>query len=210
MEQAARRPRSTDWVALLSTAALITVMALFAIIHFQAWLDRGEPVGLGLMIQETLAALLLLSRRRARTTDRSWRAWLVTGFGSFGMLASRPTNDPLFGLDYVYIVLQLVGTMAAVVSLFSLGRSFGLVAANRGIQTRGPYRFVRHPVYASYIITHVAYLLENPSLYNVAILVGVYICQYLRITSEEELLADDPAYQAYRARVRYRLAPFLY
>jgi hypothetical protein len=32
-----------------------------------------------------------------------------------------------------------------------LGRSFGIVATNRGIQTGGLYRIVRHPIYAAYV-----------------------------------------------------------
>jgi protein-S-isoprenylcysteine O-methyltransferase Ste14 len=34
--------------------------------------------------------------------------------------------------------------------------------------------------------------------------------QVLRIRSEEAFLSADPEYLAYRARVQYRLVPFLY
>ena len=44
----------------------------------------------------------------------------------------------------------------------TLGRSFGVVPANRGVVVGGPYNFVRHPIYTGYLITHVAFLVANP------------------------------------------------
>ena len=44
------------------------------------------------------------------------------------------------------LVLHLYGKVC-------LARSFGLVAANRGVQRLGPYRVIRHPIYAGYVIT---------------------------------------------------------
>ena len=45
----------------------------------------------------------------------------------------------------------------------TLGRSFGLMPANRGVVSSGIYRFVRHPIYAGYLITHVAFLAAHPT-----------------------------------------------
>ena len=51
----------------------------------------------------------------------------------------------------------------------ALGRSFGVAPANRGIVVRGPYSFVRHPIYTGYLITHTGFrktILELASLYE--------------------------------------------
>ena len=52
-----------------------------------------------------------------------------------------------------------------------LGRSFGLVPANRGIVARGPYLLVRHPIYAGYL--HHARRRSSPRIrraWNMAVL----------------------------------------
>jgi protein-S-isoprenylcysteine O-methyltransferase Ste14 len=47
-----------------------------------------------------------------------------------------------------------------------LGRSFGLLPAQRGLVVVGPYRFVRHPIYFGYLIGHIGFLLVNFSWRN--------------------------------------------
>jgi protein-S-isoprenylcysteine O-methyltransferase Ste14 len=124
------------------------------------------------------------------------------------MLLARPVEGGLPQLPLE--VLQLVGLAVAIVSLGTLGRSFGLVAANRGVKTRGPYGFVRHPAYTGYLITYLAYVAENPSLRNVALLCLSTAFQLVRIREEERVLSADEGYRAYRGSVRYRLVPLVY
>ena len=40
---------------------------------------------------------------------------------------------------------MLIGLYVQISGKLILGRSFGLIAANRGIKVAGPYRIVRHP-----------------------------------------------------------------
>jgi protein-S-isoprenylcysteine O-methyltransferase Ste14 len=93
--------------------------------------------------------------------------------------------------------------------LLSLGRSFGIVPANRGVRTGGPYRFVRHPAYSGYVLTGAGYLLENPSIRNACLFAVVTLAQAVRIVEEERTLAGDPAYRAYARRVRSRVVPYV-
>ncbi len=89
-------------------------------------------------------------------------------------------------------------------AVISLGRSFGIVAANRGVRTTGFYRFVRHPLYGSYLVGYLGFLLGNLSIWNVSLIVLTVLCQYARARAEERVLLQDPAYQAYAQQVRYR------
>ena len=98
----------------------------------------------------------------------------------------------------------------ATASVLTLGRSFGVVAANRGIKTHGPYRIVRHPIYASYLVGMVGYLFESPSPRNILLFSTVIGFQIARIHSEEQCLVGDPEYREYRQRVRYRLVPLVF
>jgi protein-S-isoprenylcysteine O-methyltransferase Ste14 len=208
---AAKRPPSADALRRrLLTVVLAGVWLLFAQAHLVHWYRTGHANGLGMMVVETVIAVLFIVRREPLTTSRRWGAWAATAIGTFGSLAIRPTADPVAGLGQPALVLQLVGAAVALMSLFAIGRSFGLVAANRGIKTSGPYSFVRHPVYAGYLIVDCGYLLENPSAWNAAVLAVATMGQIARISCEEELLAHDPEYANYRRRVRYRLVPLIY
>lgn len=97
-----------------------------------------------------------------------------------------------------------------IVALLSLRRSFGVVAANRGVRTGGLYRFVRHPLYGSYIIGYVGFLLGNVTAWNMLLIVLMFMCQYLRTHAEERILLHDPIYQEYAVRVPYRFIPFVF
>jgi protein-S-isoprenylcysteine O-methyltransferase Ste14 len=193
---------------LVGRVALVALFAAFAWSNFAHWRATGEPSGLGMMLVEGWVALLFVIRRAPAAVSGRTAAWLAAPIGSFAMLFARPGGD---GVPHVAAELvQLAGVVVAGVSLGVLGRSFGIVAANRGIKTAGPYGVVRHPAYTGYLISYVAYVAENPTLANVALLCVGTAFQLIRIAEEELVLARDDAYRSYRSRVRYRLIPLLY
>ena len=61
------------------------------------------------------------------------------------------------------MLISAVGLIVVIVGKMSLGRSFGLMPANRGIVSTGLYRVVRHPIYLGYLITHVGFVAANPT-----------------------------------------------
>jgi protein-S-isoprenylcysteine O-methyltransferase Ste14 len=124
------------------------------------------------------------------------------------MLLARPTDGglPHFACELV----QLAGLLIALASLGTLGRSFGIVAANRGVKTRGPYRLVRHPAYFGYLVSYLGYVAENPSFANLTLLCLSTAFQLVRIREEERLLRSDTSYERYRSSVRRKLIPLVY
>src|SRR5439155_11353335 len=92
--------------------------------------------------------------------------------------------------------LMITGLLINISAKVALNRSFGLAAANRGVKRAGPYRLLRHPMYAGYALTQVTFLLLNPGLWNLAIYALAWSVQILRIRAEERVLLEDPAYQA--------------
>jgi protein-S-isoprenylcysteine O-methyltransferase Ste14 len=100
--------------------------------------------------------------------------------------------------------------MIVVLGKMSLGRSFGLSPANRGVVSTGMYRFMRHPIYFGYLITHVAFIAANPAGWNLLVLAAADIALMFRAVCEEQTLAQDPAYRAYMERVRWRVVPRLF
>jgi protein-S-isoprenylcysteine O-methyltransferase Ste14 len=188
--------------------ALVALFAAFAWSNFAHWRSTGEPSGFGMTLLEGWVAILFLVRRSPdAVSGRAW-AWLAAPIGSFAMLFARPGGD---GVPHAAAeAAQLLGVGLALVSLGILGRSFGLVAANRGIKTGGPYRIVRHPAYTGYLISYLAYVAENPTVRNLALLCVGTAFQMIRIGEEELVLAADSTYARYRDAVRYRLIPLVY
>ncbi|MGF6547374.1 methyltransferase family protein [Paraburkholderia youngii] len=88
---------------------------------------------------------------------------------------------------------------------WSLGRSFGLLPANRGVVVAGPYRVVRHPLYLGYLVTDIGFLAANFGMHNLIVIVAQWTLQVVRIVMEEQLLSNDAAYREYTRRVHYRL-----
>lgn len=203
---ALRRPFAARVVTSLPVAVL---WLLFAAANFSNWRATHRPIGLGATALELIVAVLFVTRRSPWIVSRSRLAWCAAALGTFGMLAGRPAYHPVAGLEVLYGGLQLGGALVAGAAVVALGRSFGIVAANRGVRTGGPYRLVRHPLYSGYFLTEVGYLLENPSLRNGCLFAVVMVFQAIRIVEEERTLAEDPAYQRYCRQVRSRLVPFI-
>ena len=104
-------------------------------------------------------------------------------------------------------------TLAAglsLVSLLTMGRLFGVRPALRGLVTSGPYRFVRHPIYLSYVLADVGYNLQEWNSVTILLVVVGWASLFYRIHAEERLLSQHAEWPAYVASVSYRLFPGLW
>lgn len=186
----------------------MVVFSLFAWANLHATWRSGSPTGVGLTGLEGLTAALFLFRRKPDAVSGRFVAWLAAPVGTFAMLLARPGG---VGASHaVGELVQLLGVAVAIVSLGVLGRSFGLVAANRGLCMGGPYRVVRHPAYAGYLIAWLGYVAESPTMRNLIVLAAGVAGQAVRMREEERVLDEDPQYRRYKLRVRSRLIPYLY
>jgi protein-S-isoprenylcysteine O-methyltransferase Ste14 len=104
-------------------------------------------------------------------------------------------------------VLVIISACASLVSLLSLGRSFGIRPALRHLQTRGAYRIVRHPMYLSYLISDIGYTMQEWNVGAILIVLAGWISLLYRIHAEERVLSRDTGWPAYVATVPYRLLP---
>jgi uncharacterized membrane protein (UPF0127 family)/protein-S-isoprenylcysteine O-methyltransferase Ste14 len=209
---ASRRKRRVHlpWKRAGADLVLAALWLAFAIANLHEWPKEHRPVGLGIMLLQLMFAVLFFVRRKPWVTSRAPLAWAATMGGAFAMLAARPASHPAFGLEPLYAGMQVGGAVAAAYTLAALGRSFGLVAANRGVKTSGPYSLVRHPLYLCYVATDLGYVLENPAARNALLLIVSWLCQVIRIRTEEDCLRADPTYLRYCERVRYRLVPLVW
>lgn len=209
MADVANRPphRSADLVA------RCVIAGLFLGLTYRIGLsvvETGRLSELLLVVSEALVVVLSLARRHATTIDR--RAWsrVVAGVSMTGPFLLRPMGSIAMLDESAVLAGSIVGLVLIISGKLSLGRSLGLLPANRGIVSRGVYRLVRHPMYLGYLVTHVAFLLGHVSSWNVVVLVTADLALLARVGLEERTLAPDPAYQRYKQIVPWRFVPGLY
>ncbi|HEV2818709.1 MAG TPA: isoprenylcysteine carboxylmethyltransferase family protein [Allosphingosinicella sp.] len=168
----------------------------------------GQPYNLLILASETLTAVLVLIRRPGRMAT-SFYAWAIAIIGTCAPLLVRPVDGGFIPIWWAALLMTF-GLFVSLAAKLFLRRSFGIVAACRGVRREGPYRLVRHPMYTGYVITQLGFLLANPSLLNATVYAIAWGMLLLRIGEEEEMLSHDPAYRDYVASVRYRLMPGIY
>ena len=132
---------------------------------------------------------------------RDWRAIIATAVAidALGLSAQQPVAQP----DALApsAVLLLTGTLLALWSALTLGRNFSLLPQARTLVTSGPYRFVRHPMYAGGLLIALGEVWLRLSPLVVGLNLVFLAAQLLRLRYEEDLLARTfPEYTAYRKR----------
>ena len=105
------------------------------------------------------------------------------------------------------LVLVTLAAGLSLVSLLTMGRLFGVRPALRGLVTSGPYRFVRHPMYLSYILADIGYNLQEWNFVTLLLVLVGWMSLVYRIHAEERVLSQHPEWRAYSILVRYRLFP---
>jgi protein-S-isoprenylcysteine O-methyltransferase Ste14 len=160
------------------------------------------------LLTEGVVVFFLVIRRTTSDISRRPQDWITALAGTAAPLLVVKGGEPI-SLS-VGVFLLLFGMLTQVSAKLSLRRSFGLVAANRGVKTGGAYRYVRHPMYLGYMISHVGFLLLSPSPWNISVYAVCWVCLILRVGFEERLLSEDAAYQEFTKSVRYRLIPGVY
>ena len=131
----------------------------------------------------------------------------MTTLSLLGPPLVRPSLVAPLAPELVTVGLSVVGMLIVIAGKISLGRSFGLIPANRGIVSKGLYRLVRHPIYLGYLITHFAFVAVDPTVWNIAALLTADIALLARAVCEEGTLARDEADRHYQTRVRWRVVP---
>ena len=205
-----RESRSGYTAVLLDWVEGAVILALYGWLAYRmlaVYSTKGSWADLILLPSEGLVVVLILVRRGTREISRRPADWLLAVVATTSpLLVVSGLGRPLVPVA-VAAVVMLAGMLVQVHAKLALGRSFGCVPANRGLKFGGPYCYVRHPMYAGYMVTHVGFLLLNPTAWNVFVYALCYAFQVPRLLAEERLLGRDSRYKSYSDEVRYRLIP---
>jgi protein-S-isoprenylcysteine O-methyltransferase Ste14 len=182
-----------------------------AISGFAAQGHEGKLISILMIAMNFLLILFYLLRRRSKAVASDLVSIVL---GHVGTWLPNFFEAPSAEWPPVHPAVTLPCTLAMVISLWisllgylSLGRSWGIIPANRGVKKDGLYRFVRHPIYASYLVFDWAYVLTAPSPRNWAVVVMLTLALYARARLEERVLRRDPAYAEYAERTRSMFIP---
>ena len=123
-------------------------------------------------------------------------------------------TGPFFPKNIFFLLIGIFGALLGLwaIIVMELGR-FNItpdVHENSRMVTRGPYKYIRHPMYASVLLITLAWLLNYFTIFRFAIWIALFIDLLLKIRFEEKLLSDHyEQYQDYRRKTK-RLIPRIF
>ena len=179
----------------------------FAVVHVVAFNRTSNWSYVVFCATESLTALLFLVRSPPVSVSPDPRDWVLAFAATFFPFLFLPSDAAL--LPHATLLIGL-GALIQLSGMLSLNRSIGMVPALRVLKTGGMYRVVRHPLYASYLVTFSGYLLTNSSLRNLLVYLLSMALLAVRIQREEFHLTLDSDYRAYMARVKFRVLPYVF
>jgi isoprenylcysteine carboxyl methyltransferase (ICMT) family protein YpbQ len=154
-----------------------------------------------------IMAIMCFARFAPRSATVNLRTLIASGAMLLLPCFMRPMNPSTGAILTTGLLLELFGVILTQVARIYMGRSFGILPANRGIVSNGPFRYVRHPIYLGWLILSIGYPMSYASYRNVLLIVAALPFMVWRIEQEETHLGTDSEYCAYRDRVPFRLWP---
>jgi protein-S-isoprenylcysteine O-methyltransferase Ste14 len=168
---------------------------------------HGGEIAASLFFVLYLQAAFLFSRRDKGVSFGDPRA---NGVAVLSLASSYLYADAVVrpgAMSTIADLLTLTGGVLVFVCAWKLGRSYGVLPVVRGFEFHGPFGIVRHPMYASYILLDLGWIIAMPSIRNATVFAGALTLYYARARAEEALLSENSEYRDYVNRVRYRFLP---
>jgi protein-S-isoprenylcysteine O-methyltransferase Ste14 len=145
--------------------------------------------------------------------SKSWKSYLFVflQFLSLGLIA---ITGPLIADSFMLLIVELFGLFLGFWAIFSMEfGNFNIVpdpVKGARLVMRGPYQWIRHPMYLALLLTTLPLILESWSPIRMVYWSILLINLLLKINYEEQLLVTNlDGYQNYLDRSA-RLIPFIY
>ena len=138
--------------------------------------------------------------------------WLVGYFVIYYAAGRTVTQGGSLWLSLAGAVLYLLSTWLTDAAIASnpFAESTARLQPERGqtVTETGPYKYIRHPMYAAILLWCIAVVLSFPTG-GVAVCSGsVAVLIFTRTALEDRMLQNGlPGYKAYAARTKYRVVP---
>ena len=206
---------------------LLLAIALFApawtLRFWQAWLYlflfAASSAAITVYLWKHDQVLLSRRVRAGPTAEKTGTQRIIQLFASLGFLAIMvvPSLDRRFSWSHVPLLLVLVGDLLVVLGFYIVFRVFRVntftaatveVTEHQTVISKGPYAFVRHPMYCGALVMLLGTPLALASWWGLVAFALMVAAIVIRLLDEEKLLlANLSGYAEYAARVKYRLMP---
>ncbi|MSU59020.1 MAG: isoprenylcysteine carboxylmethyltransferase family protein [Pedosphaera sp.] len=131
-----------------------------------------------------------------------WLGWMlvVGGWIAIPLLAGKSKLGPLFQFHLLIpdalatalgITLTIAGYVCTLWCYAVMGSSWRICVNTReknALVTRGPYRWMRHPIYSFQIVMLLGAVLLLPTIFTGLILAVHFVCTLIKATDEEKYL----------------------
>jgi protein-S-isoprenylcysteine O-methyltransferase Ste14 len=198
----------------IAWSAAWTFLGLFFVfvIAITIWLYQSNP--------SLLKERMKVSSPDQKAVDRV--LFLVLQFGVVAWLILMPLDAARFHWSQVPLVLQGVGTLMLLCSFYIFFLTFRensylspliRIQQERGqtVVSSGPYRYVRHPMYAAALLWLIGTALLLGSWYGVLwALLLVALMGRRAVLEEHTLRTELQGYDSYMSEVKYRLVPYVW
>lgn len=182
-------------------------------IGISIWLSRFNPD----LLEERMSGI---GKPSQKTWDKVFIALLVPVF--FGWYILMALDAVRFQWSHIPAWLQWIGAGILLAAFYIFYLTFRentylspavRIQSDRGqtVVSTGPYRHVRHPLYAGFVLFTVGTALMLGSAYGLpgAVVLSAFIAW--RAVREEQVLERELAgYREYMNRVKYRFFPYLW
>ena len=118
-------------------AVVVLVFGRFAFVMLTAPAGKAGALSLILLVSESLPVFLILTRREANVLSDKTVDWLLALMGTILPLLAVPVATGALVPAGLCGAIMLIGLYVQISAKVILGRSFGLIAANRGIKVAG-------------------------------------------------------------------------
>jgi protein-S-isoprenylcysteine O-methyltransferase Ste14 len=165
------------------------------------------------VLQHLIVLVIALARRRPKVRDYSIASSIAVGIAytyPYAQVIYLRWSPGYVAWPAAGLILVTLAAVLSFVSLVTIGRLFGIRPALRGLVTSGPYRFIRHPMYLSYILADIGYNLQEWNFVTMLLVLAGWASLVYRIHAEERVLSQHAEWPAYVVSVRYRLFPGLW
>ncbi len=193
-------------VIMVPAAAAMLTFDLITLIHGGPGSAVGVLRSLGTLLVCAFYLLMIwcyLRRGPAVATTSSITARAAAVVATLTPFAIPLLSGASPGLTRQYAAdgLLAAGTAWSVWSLRYLGRNLSLFAQARELVDGGPYRWIRHPLYAGEIVSSLGLAIFAGTAVAFGVLLAFCLLQGYRVLREEEILLQAlPQYRGYRTR----------
>ncbi|OQW93741.1 MAG: hypothetical protein BWK79_09570 [Beggiatoa sp. IS2] len=177
------------------------------------WIEAGTfgYIEISFAVQNLVLTALVILRKQHQAVDTNIFNQIIAliAFCSGAAFIGQPLTDESI-VTLVSKIIVFIANILGLITLFNLGRSFGILIAFREVKTQGLYGLVRHPMYGTDILLRIGMTISHFNAFTVSIFIVSTACYVYRALLEERFLNHQPEYQEYMQKVKYRFIPRLF